>query len=218
MFTGIVQAIGRIAALQPNASGLHLVIDRQGWSPVGISFAPGDSVGVSGVCLTLVACDARTLAFDVIAETLATSKLGELQVGDRVNLEPCLTAQMQLGGHFVQGHVDGVGLVARVQNSANEWRTTIAPPAELLDYIVPKGSVALDGVSLTIAAVTRDSFEVALIPTTLERTTLRELRPGDRINIETDILARTIVHFLQRRRAAETGVTLDSLQRAGFLG
>ncbi len=219
MFTGIVQATGRIQTLIPNSFGLRLTIDAQGWKPAGITLAAGDSVCVSGVCLTLL--DPRThppkFSFDVIQETLARTKLGRLKVGDQVNLEPCLTAQSQLGGHFVQGHVDGLGTVEAIKADASEWRTTIRPPAELLDYIVPKGSIAVDGVSLTIASVSRQAFEIALIPTTLNLTTLAQLKTGDPVNLETDIIARSVVHVLRRQAEGPGGVTLESLRRAGFL-
>ena len=224
MFTGIVQAKGVIESLERQAMGLRLCIDRQGWNPQGIFWAKGDSVCVSGVCLTLVEFDARLLRFDVIAETLAKTTLGRLQPGSRVNLEPCLTPVSQLGGHIVQGHVDAVGRVKAVIQQSGEFRLRIAPPVQLMEYLVPKGSVALDGVSLTLACVNADDFEVALIPTTLELTTLGGLKAGDAINIETDILSKTVVHWLRRQQQGEgsssssslSSLSLDTLKNAGF--
>jgi riboflavin synthase len=201
MFTGIVQARGRVASLTRNAFGIRLVIDPRGWPPSDTTLKHGDSICVSGVCLTLVQSDGQGLHFDVIAETLAKTTLGSLAAGSEVNLEPSLTPSSQLGGHFMQGHVDGVGAVTGITSSERECRITITPPPDLLDYIVPKGSIAVDGVSLTIAAASREAFEVALIPTTLDLTTLGFLKPGDRTNIESDILAKTVVHFLRRREA-----------------
>ena len=228
MFTGIVQAMGTIATIERNAFGVRLVIDRRDWTPPGgYAPAPGDSICVSGVCLTTVVADAAagTLAFDVIAETLAKTSLGARTVGSKVNLEPPVTANQPMGGHFMQGHVDGVGVVTGVLSTPDEWRVTIEPPAALADYIIPKGSVALDGVSLTIASVDAGRFDVALIPTTLQLTTLGHTREGDRINIEADILAKTVVHFLRNHPAVgggkpggDPGVTMQTLRDAGFAG
>ena len=160
------------------------------------------SICVSGVCLTVVTSDSHTMAFDVIAETLAKTSLGTLSAGDAVNIEHALLPTTPMGGHFLQGHVDAVGRVARVIYNNEECRLTVTPPAELMDYIVPKGSVGIDGVSLTVASVTHDDFDVALIPTTLEITTLSALHEGDPVNLETDIVSKTIVHWLQRRGGA----------------
>ncbi len=195
MFTGLVQAVGRVAALTPTEAGVQLAIDPGPWRHQP---APGDSVSIAGVCLT-VGDPGPPFTFDVVAETLGLTTLGELDAGSPVNLEPSLAAGDPLGGHFVQGHVDGVGVVQAVRADASDWRLTIEPPAHLMDYIAPKGSITLDGVSLTIAEVAAATFTVALIPTTLERTTLRDLRAGGRVNIETDILARAAVHYLSRR-------------------
>lgn len=199
MFTGIVQARGRVVAVERNSFGVRLVIDTQGWRPAETTFKHGDSICVSGVCLTLVQLDARGLHFDVIAETLAKTTLGDLAPGSGVNIEPSLTPSSQLGGHFMQGHVDGVGRITRIVSTEAEHRVSVEPPAELKDYVVPKGSIAIDGVSLTIASVDGNTFDVALIPTTLQLTTLGQAKVGDRVNLEADILAKTIVHYLRQR-------------------
>ncbi|MFP4144745.1 MAG: riboflavin synthase [Phycisphaeraceae bacterium] len=221
MFTGIVQAKARVATIERNPFGVRLTIDRSDWTPAD-SREPrhGDSICVSGVCLTVTETTGKTLAFDVIAETLEKSSLGELKEGDPVNIEPAVTAQQPMGGHFMQGHVDGVGEVVEVHSGEDEWRTRVKPPAALMDTIIPKGSVGIDGVSLTIASVAEDSFEVALIPTTLDLTTLADRQPGDRVNLEADILAKTIVHWLQRQRGiapGDSGPTREALRQAGFL-
>ncbi|MEX0774784.1 MAG: riboflavin synthase [Phycisphaeraceae bacterium] len=219
MFTGIVATMGRIARAQRHAFGLRLIIDRSHWRPGSYRFGPGDSVSVSGVCLTVVEATDQTLAFDVIQETLDKTSLGGRKEGDRVNLEHALLPTTPMGGHFVQGHVDGVGHVVKVIRSAEEVRLTVRPPAELMDYIVPKGSVTIDGVSLTIAAVGQDDFDVALIPTTLDITTLGTTGEGDRVNLETDIVSKTIVHWLRRQKSGKGDpVTLDTLRAAGFVG
>lgn len=220
MFTGIVQTQGKLLTLARNDFGARLTVAR---GELSTPVAHGDSICVSGVCLTAVEITDDTLSFDVIAQTLAMTKLGDLAEGDAVNLEPAVTPHQPLGGHFMQGHVDGVGQVVRVVDTPEEWRTAVKPPADLMGYIVPKGSVAIDGVSLTIAAVHDDgTFEVALIPETLSRTTLGQTREGARVNLEADILAKTVVNWLERTTAgkptAEQGVTMGLLREAGFAG
>lgn len=219
MFTGIVQARGRISAIQRNAFGARLTVDGQGWpDPARYKPEPGDSICVSGVCLTVVSTDGG-MVFDVIAETLAKTSLGDLTPGSAVNLEPPVTASQPLGGHFMQGHVDGVGVVTDVLAEVNEHRVTVKPPFELMRYIIPKGSVAIDGISLTLAAVHENSFEVALIPTTLGLTTLGETEAGRRVNLEADIISKTVVHQLERLRGGspKPELTMQLLHDAGFV-
>jgi riboflavin synthase len=202
VFTGIVEVRRPVREVRTTEHGVRLAVVRDGWTPAGgTALGPGDSVCVSGVCLTLASVDASALAFDVVAETLRRTTLGELRPGDPVNLEPSLTPTSFLGGHFVQGHVDGVGTVTAVRRDAVDRLLTVRPPSELMRYTVPKGSIAIDGVSLTIAAAGETDFTVALVPTTLERTTLGTVEVGTRVNLETDILARTIAHYLERTRA-----------------
>ena len=222
MFTGLVQSVGLIRLLEPSTAGRRLVVERGGLTT---PIAHGDSVCVSGVCLTAVSIDKATLGFDVITETLAKTKLGDLRPGDAVNLEPAVTPQQPLGGHFMQGHVDGVGQITAVRNDPEQWRVGVRPPSELIDYLVPKGSIAVDGVSLTLAAVGDDGdFEVALIPETLAATTLGRAAVGQRVNLEADILSKTVVHHLRRSGLghagkappADAGISMELLQRAGF--
>ncbi len=220
MFTGIVQTTGRVAALDRNAFGVRLGIDPGQWTPAeGRAPRLGDSICISGVCLTIASLEDNVLCFDVIAETLAKTTLGFLSVGDAVNLEPSVTPNQPLGGHFMQGHVDGVGEVTAVKSGDDEWRITVRPPAALMAYMIPKGSVAIDGVSLTLAAVHDETFEVALIPTTLDLTTLGKQQAGDHVNLEADILAKTTVHTLQRMRGGGEGelITMALLRDAGFV-
>lgn len=218
MFTGIVEATGSVASIQSNDFGARLRI-----APDGFSYrpAPGDSIAVNGVCLTHSPGDGEStehLAFDVIRETLERTALGDLRPGSSVNLEASLRADTPIAGHFVQGHVDGLGAVAEVYDGADEWRTTIEVDAALMKYIVPKGSIAIDGVSLTIATVDvpANRFSVALIPTTLELTTLKDRRVGDRVNLETDMIARTVVHYLELQSGGGGKLTMDKLRDAGF--
>lgn len=218
MFTGIVQGKGRVAAIERNAFGLRLTLDTADWPRGAYEPKHGDSICVSGTCLTVADADAAVLSFDVIRETLDMTTLGRLKIGDEVNLEPSVTPNQPLGGHFMQGHVDGVGTVANVTSTDSEWRLTIRPPEGLMDYIVPKGSIAIDGVSLTVAAVGEDTFDVALIPTTLDLTTLRERKAGDAVNLEADILSKTVVNYLRRvrRGAGSESLSMATLVAAGF--
>lgn len=206
-----------IRAVVPQPFGAKLLIDPGDWRPAH-GFQVGDSICVSGVCLTLAEIKREGLVFDLVRQTLDRTKLGSLMPGQRVNLEASLTPAAPLAGHIVQGHVDGVGVVRQVLRSEQEHRVTIAPPTELMDYLPPRGSVAVDGVSLTVAEVDRETFQVALIPITLQKTTLGTLREGEPVNIETDILTRTIIHWLRRQQAAQgtQSLTMDDLRRAGF--
>lgn len=218
MFTGLVQAVGRVVSITPRDAGAVLKIDRSSWKNPGVVIAHGDSICVNGVCLTVTAFDDATLSFDVVKETLAVTTLADLRQGDEVNLEPSLTPSTPMGGHFVQGHVDGVAVIEAIRQLPGEWRVTFRPPVQLMDYIVPKGSVTLHGISLTIASVTDSTFDIALIPTTLAMTTMGKAKAGDKVNLETDIISRTIVHHLNRMsgKAARAGLTMDILRQAGF--
>jgi riboflavin synthase len=197
MFSGIIQTTGRVVGIRPTPAGRRIEIDPGAW---GRHPGVGDSICVAGCCLTVAAAAGAdgVLAFDAIPETLAKTTLGRLATGDRVNLEPAVTAATSMDGHTVQGHVEGVGQVVGVVREG-EYRVRIAAPAGLMPCIVPKGSVGVDGVSLTVAEVSPGEgwFEVALIPTTLDRTTLGGLRVGSGVNLETDVLARTVVHVLR---------------------
>lgn len=215
MFTGIIQAVGVVRSVRPTSTGARLDVAAPDMErPI----ADGASICVNGACLTVVSCDATSITFDVVPETLNRSTLGSLRPGARVNLEPSLRADGRLDGHIVQGHVDGKARVRHVEQSGRDSVWTFSATAELLPYLIPKGSVAIDGVSLTIANVDGDSFSVALIPTTLERTTLGKLRLGDEVNIETDILSRTVVATLQRMagRGAGESLTVERLREQGW--
>lgn len=198
MFTGIVQAMGTLADVERHAGGLRLLVKS---APACIDAHIGDSICVSGVCLTVAGIDADVLVFDVVQETLARTNLGRLGPQDRVNLERSLRVGDGLDGHMVQGHVDGTAKVDRVSTSNEQHVVWLHPQPHLQPYVIPKGSIALDGVSLTIAEIAGDTFSVALIPTTLEKTTLAGWRTGDVVNVESDMMVRTIVACLERLRA-----------------
>jgi riboflavin synthase len=188
MFTGLVERVGTVRESRATPSGRRLVVHAGAWPGDPVT---GESISVSGCCLTLVAHTADGLHFDVIPQTLACTTLGDRVAGDPVNLERSVRAQGLLGGHLVQGHVDGAGTVLAVDRDRG-WRVRVRPPMSVQSLMVDRGSVAMDGVSLTAAAVGSDWFEVALIPETLERTTLRRLQPGDRVNVEADVLAKMV--------------------------
>jgi riboflavin synthase len=196
MFTGIVEKSAAVVAVVPGPKFRRLTLARE-WDDVRV----GESIALNGVCLTVAELRDGTIGFDVIAETLSKTNLGLLNEGDRVHVERAMRVGDRIDGHFVQGHVDGTGrLVGRVE-SKEEWRLTIEPPRDLMQFMVPKGSVCVDGVSLTIAALRPTQFEVALIPTTLAVTQLGNREVGWPYNIEADVLSKTIVTWLERQKA-----------------
>ncbi len=198
MFTGIVEELGEVVAVDGNADGARLRI-RAG--AVLDDARAGDSIAVNGVCLTIVTCDNRVFGADVVAETLRRTNLGTLCPGDPVNLERPLRLDQRLGGHIVQGHIDGVGSITAVRPEGDGIWMEIAPPAALMRYLVEKGSVAVDGISLTVAQVVDgDRFAVALIPHTLGVTTLGRKGEGDTVNLEVDILAKHVERLLEAMR------------------
>ena len=191
VFTGIVRELGRVESLEESRDGVRLRVHAP---ETAARVSVGDSVSVSGVCLTAVVAEDGGLAFDVVSETLRRSTLGALAPGARVNLEPALQAGDPVGGHFVQGHVDGI---ARIRGVTAEGLEIEAPP-EILRYCVEKGSIALDGVSLTIAALNGETFAVALVPHTKEATTLGAVTAGQQLNVEVDMLAKYIEKMTAR--------------------
>jgi riboflavin synthase len=198
VFTGIIRELGRVESLNGESAGIRLRVV----APVTASLtATGDSVSVNGVCLTAVDVEGGVLAFDAVPETLRRSSLSRLTEGGSVNVEPAVRAGEPLGGHLVQGHVDGIGRVLRLEPEGDGARLTVAVPQELLRYIVEKGSITVDGVSLTIAALAPDSFEIALVPHTLQATTLGSLARDDEVNLEVDVLAKYVERLLEARNA-----------------
>ena len=194
MFTGIVKELGRIASVEGGADGVRLELDAPETAP---QVGRGDSVSLNGVCLTVVAVDGPRLTFEAVPETLARTTLGALVSGDPVNLERPLTLAQRLGGHLVQGHVDGVGEVVSVANEGDGCRVRLRVPAELRRFVAEKGSLTVDGVSLTVAAVTDDGCEIAYIPHTLAVTTSGTYQSGRRVNLEVDLLARYLARLLE---------------------
>lgn len=189
MFTGIVEERGRIRSAGPGPSGVRLAVECR---TVASDATLGASVAVNGVCLTVVERDESGLSFDLVSETRDRSALGDLRPGDPVNLERPVTLVTRLGGHLVQGHVDGVGTVESVVHDGGSASITVRMPGGLDRYVVEKGSIAVDGVSLTVATLEDGTFTVALVPHTLTLTTLGQRRPGDRVNLEVDVVSKYV--------------------------
>jgi riboflavin synthase len=200
MFTGIVEIVGRVAALSREGELARLAIEAP---ELAQGVRVGDSVSVSGGCLTVTRIEQGRVHFEAVRETLERTALGELRVGARVNLERALRADARLDGHIVQGHVDGTGRVRALLRHGDDVRLSVACDPQLRELMVEKGSVAIDGVSLTVASLDAEGFEVALIPHTLSATTLSDRRPGDRVNLEADVLAKYVRRYVDRALAGE---------------
>jgi len=194
VFTGLVGELGTVAAVEETPAGVRLAIDAR----IADELAPGDSVAVNGVCLTATDAGPGRFGADVMNETLRRTSLGALAAGAPVNLELPLRASDRLGGHVVQGHVDGLGAVSEVRADGVARLLTVTAPAELLRYVVEKGSIAVDGISLTVAAVDGRGFTVSLIPETLERTNLGAATPGAPVNLEVDVMAKYVEKLVAR--------------------
>jgi riboflavin synthase len=218
MFTGIIQAIGEVAALEPRGEDLRLRVRTGKLDLDGVRI--GDSIATSGVCLTVVELPGDGYWADVSGETLAVTGIGKLKVGDRVNLEKALTPSTPLGGHLVSGHVDGIGEVVSRRDDGRSVRFRMRAPGKLARYIAAKGSVCVDGISLTVNAVDGAAFELNIVPHTLAETTMGDFQAGSTFNLEVDIIARYLERLLQGDAAADsgaTGVTAELLQRCGFI-
>jgi riboflavin synthase len=213
MFTGIIEDIGTVKALDKGRDSIQLKIES-GLPPDELK--PGDSLAVNGVCLTLTEIKAGLVSVDLSHETLAATTLQNLKPGGKVHLERALAFGGRLGGYLVTGHVDGVGeVVSRTPKGPNLDLVLLAP-AEVVLYLIPKGSVAVDGVSLTVNQPAGQRFQVTLVPHTLEQTTLSERRPGDRVNLEADLLGKYVKHFVSG--GSGKGIDEEFLQKHGFLG
>lgn len=195
MFTGIVESVGRVRSLEPQGEKTRLVIDA---AVIAAGLPLGASVAVNGACLTVVAVAGSEVQFEAVRETLDRTSLGVLRTGSRVNLERAMRADGRLDGHIVQGHVDATGRVHAIERRADDVRFAVECDAAFAELLVPKGSVAIDGVSLTVVDVLAGGFDVALIPHTLAVTTLGEKQPGDPVNLEADVLGKYVKKYLER--------------------
>jgi riboflavin synthase len=217
MFTGIVEEVGTVRGLRKGPGGAVIRIAAE---EVTQDIRIGDSLAVQGVCLTVVKRSSGELEADVSLETLGRSTLGSLQPGDRVNLERALQPTGRLGGHIVQGHVDAVGTWERLAQEGDGWRAWVRVPEEVARFVVDKGSIAIGGVSLTVASVSGATVSVALIPHTIERTTLADLKPGDPVNLEADIIGKYVYRYTHPEDVKEedsSGRLLSKLEEGGFI-
>ena len=221
MFTGLVEEVGRVARIEKRPEGAHLFV-QAGIVTQGTRL--GDSIAVDGACLTVVRVEPSMFAVDCMAETLESTTIGSRRPGDRVNLERAMALGDRLGGHLVLGHVDGVGQVRSVRKRGIAWELRVGFPADLRPFLAPKGSVAVDGISLTITDVEGDEFGLGIIPHTLKQTTLHDVAPPRQVNLEVDVLARYVRQSLLTARGeaegppGETaGMSMAELRSAGYL-
>ncbi|MCI2106141.1 MAG: riboflavin synthase [Intestinimonas sp.] len=216
MFTGIIEEVGTVLSLRRGArSGVLRLRGRKIFSDLKL----GDSVAVNGVCLTATERGGDWFAADVMHETLDRSSLGDLRVGSPVNLERAMAADGRFGGHIVSGHIDGTGVITGIRSDDNAVWYTVQTPSRLMRYIIEKGSIAIDGISLTVARAERDRFQVSIIPHTARETILSTRRVGDTVNLENDVVGKYLEHFLAVSNGKETRdrpITREFLTRAGF--
>ena len=214
MFTGLIQSIGEITELKRDSNDLRIRIDSRGLD-MGI-VKLGDSIAVNGVCLTVVGFDNSSFRADVSAETLANTTLGSWASGQKVNMEKALTFSQPLGGHLVSGHVDGTGKILARNQDGRSVQFSIEAPKELEKYIARKGSICIDGTSLTVNAVKAGQFEINIVPHTLDQTIIHQYQPGVLVNLEVDLIARYLEQMLISGETSQ-GVSLQSLQEYGFI-
>jgi len=205
VFTGIIEHLGTIESLSTGKDGGHVSIHAPSLTDL---LAVSGSVAVNGCCLTVVACDKGTFSADLSAETLAKTSFRDLKKGISVNLEQPLTAGKEFGGHFVLGHVDGVGTVAGLEPEGDGWRYSVGVPRDLAKYVVSKGSITIDGISLTVARWENHVAEVAVIPFTYEHTNIRDRKPGDLVNLEGDVLGKYVERYAAGRAKSSIGMAL----------
>ena len=213
MFTGIIQQVCTVKTLSKSGDSAALTVDL---GQLANQAKIGDSIAINGVCLTASKLAGTLATFDVSGETLTKTTIGKLPPGAKVNIELALRADDRFGGHFVLGHVDGSATIKKIDKNANFATFTFAAPKDLLDQMIPKGSVAIDGISLTIAELNPDGFTVAVIPQTLKETTLGQAKITAQVNIEIDIITKTVRKYLQQLSPGKTGLTLEDLKQQGF--
>ena len=213
MFTGIIEQTGTVKKLCPAPGGLALTVDL---GQMAEATKIGDSIAVNGTCLTISNLAGSLANFDISSETVQKTTLGKLKPASIVNLEPAIKADARFGGHFVQGHVDGIATLKSIQKKGHFAEIKFTCPANLLDEILPKGAVAVDGISLTVADMDNQTFTVALIPQTLETTTLNNLKPGDSVNIETDLIVKAVKDQLKKILPDTRSLTVEKLRQSGF--
>jgi riboflavin synthase len=217
MFTGIIEAVGKIQRIEPVAGDMRLTVAVQTLDMSDVKL--GDSIAVNGVCLTAVKFDQHSFVADVSNETISLTSLKQLKAGSPVNLEKALLPTTRLGGHLVSGHVDGLGKVVNIADDGRSIRYTIEVPAELRRYIAVKGSICIDGTSLTVNAVTGNRFDINIVPHTQQRTIIQNYKTGTEVNLEVDLIARYLESLLLHTSAENReGLNLEMLSKAGFIG
>jgi riboflavin synthase len=217
MFTGIIEAIGRIKKIEPVGGDMRLHVDAGSLDMSDVQL--GDSIAVNGVCLTAIEFDNKHFVADVSNETIALTSLKDLATGSEVNLEKALLPTTRLGGHLVSGHVDGLGEVLAIKEASRSIQLLIRAPEELKHYIAMKGSICIDGTSLTVNKITNNDFEINIVPHTQQRTIIKNYKPGTKINLEVDLIARYLERLLMKQDDTEnSGITLETLAKAGFTG
>ena len=213
MFTGLIEAICVVKSARPNAGGVSLTVDL---GNLAEQCKIGDSIAINGACLTIAELTGSLATFELSTETLARSTLGKLKPSSKVNVERAMKPTDRFGGHFVQGHVDGTATIKAIKRQGGFADIEFAAQPELLSQMVVKGSVAVDGISLTIAGLNRSSFSVTLIPQTLKRTTVGTAKAGDAVNIETDIIIKTVKSYLDKILPQKQTLTVEKLRELGF--
>jgi riboflavin synthase len=216
VFTGLILEMGELTSLKRRSGGavLTLKADR-----IATAAAPGDSIAINGVCLTVIAINNNGISFDLSDETLSATNLGRLKPGDRINLESSLTPDSKMGGHFVTGHVDSAGKIRSRETSGDMLKFEIEAPPDVLHFLVKKGSVAVDGISLTVVDILKDGFTLIIIPHTARLTTLGFKGPGDTVNLETDILGKYVARFMNREedKNNKDARFMESLMKGGYI-
>ncbi|QFI53964.1 riboflavin synthase [Aeromonas simiae] len=215
MFTGIIEAVGTLTAMQRQGDDMTLTVHAPGLDFSDVKL--GDSIATNGVCLTVVSLGDHSYSADLSLETLSRTRFAEAKVGDTVNLEKALLPTTRLGGHLVSGHVDGIGVVKSKSSSGRAIEYWIAAPEELARYITEKGSIAVDGISLTVNGVKGREFRLTIVPHTALETTIAQWKPGTRVNLEVDQIARYLERLMQGRAESGSTLTLEKLAQSGFL-
>ncbi|MCC5825799.1 riboflavin synthase [Alkalimonas sp.] len=215
MFTGIIEAVGHIRSSQKSGQGMRLWIESEQLDFSDVKL--GDSIASNGVCLTVIAKSSDAFQADLSAETLRRTLFGNYQSGQRINLEKALLPSTRLGGHLVSGHVDGIGRIRAIEKKADSWELWLAMPQALSRYIAEKGSITLDGISLTVNELTDDAFRLTIVPHTALVTTLQQAEVGTALHLEVDLIARYLERLLQGKAPSAAGVSTDLLRARGFI-
>ena len=215
MFTGIIEAVGQIKKIEPVGGDMRLHVDVGTLDMADVQL--GDSIAVNGVCLTAIKFDSKSFAADVSNETITLTSLKDLAIGSEVNLEKALLPTTRLGGHLVSGHVDGLGEVISIKAESRSIQLVIRAPEDLKHYIAMKGSICIDGTSLTVNKISNTDFEINIVPHTQQQTIIKHYKPGTKVNLEVDLIARYLERLLSREGdRSESGITLETLAKAGF--